>query len=216
MKAGLQPSRRSWLRALVKPGVSILLIVLAILFLDRPLAEFCRSFSPAVHTVFRYVSLLASFPVALGMSLILVALYFIRVYSSRKPRAIQARYLFIAFSTMTAWALAYLFKLLFGRCRPDMLFRYALYGFTWFKTGYDFNSFPSGHAAIAFGFWMAVAQLKPRLKPVFLIVAALLAASRVIITAHFLSDVLFGALLAATVTLVISRLFEKQGCRIRK
>lgn len=67
------------------------------------------------------------------------------------------------------------------------------------------NSFPSGHAATAFALFFGFALLvKNRLlKFVFLILASIVAFSRVYLSQHFLVDIIFGAL-AGVICIVIS------------
>jgi membrane-associated phospholipid phosphatase len=56
------------------------------------------------------------------------------------------------------------------------------------------TSFPSGHAATAFAAATAVALVYPRLRAPVLLIAALVALSRVYLGVHFWSDVVVGSL----------------------
>ena len=60
-------------------------------------------------------------------------------------------------------------------------------------------SFPSGHAGTAFGAATALALLVPRLRVAVLVIAALVAVSRVYLRVHFGFDVLVGAVVGAAV-----------------
>jgi membrane-associated phospholipid phosphatase len=186
------------------------------LFLDQPLAWACWALPEPVHAVARWLSLLASFPFALGLSMVLVAVYFIRVFALGKTRLSSLYPVFVAMSVMGTWFLAHVLKMLFGRMRPLMLFEYGQYGFTWFRSGYDYNSFPSGHAAIAFGLWLALAALGPRYRLLFIAAAVLLASTRVLTAAHFVSDVVFSALLATATIETLLVVFRNQGMETGK
>lgn len=85
------------------------------------------------------------------------------------------------------------FKYLLGRYRPIMLFEHNLYGMHFFSSEWALNSTPSGHTIRAFSILTAVSLLYRRFTVVFISIATLIGASRVIVTAHYPSDVLFGA-----------------------
>jgi membrane-associated phospholipid phosphatase len=84
-------------------------------------------------------------------------------------------------------------KYLFGRHRPVMLFDHNLYGLEFFSSEWALNSSPSGHTIRAFSLLTALSMLYRRFTVVFIFIALLIGASRVAVTAHYPSDVLFGA-----------------------
>ena len=84
-------------------------------------------------------------------------------------------------------------KYLLGRYRPIMLFEQNLYGLHFFSSKWALNSTPSGHTVRAFSLLTALSLLHRRFAVVFLSVATLIGASRVAVTDHYPSDVLFGA-----------------------
>src|SRR5262249_54287100 len=67
----------------------------------------------------------------------------------------------------------------------------------------DYASMPSGHATTAFAAAVAVALLWPRLRVPMLIYAFLIAASRVVLDAHYMSDVLAGAAVGVAGALLV-------------
>jgi undecaprenyl-diphosphatase len=63
----------------------------------------------------------------------------------------------------------------------------------------DRFSFPSGHAMTSFAIAVAVGGFYPQYQPGLLAVAALIAASRIVVGMHFLTDVVVGALMGALI-----------------
>lgn len=84
-------------------------------------------------------------------------------------------------------------KWLMGRWRPRAFLYEGLYGFEFFGHGYDQTSFPSGHAATICSLAVALFFIAPRLRWLWITLAVLVCLSRVVIWAHFPSDVLMGA-----------------------
>lgn len=203
--------KRRLVVALSGLAAAVVLIVLSFLFVDRPLARLCDTLPAVTVSVFRYLSLLSSFPVALAACLIMLTIFVIRVYGRRMTQVSQAPLLFIPATTLTTWFFVSALKHVFGRYRPVMFLTRELYGFRFLQLGYDSTSFPSGHAAIAFSFLLAAAVARPKDRVALIVLAAALALSRVIITAHFLSDVVAGAAVGAGFVLLFHTIFEQRG-----
>ncbi len=84
-------------------------------------------------------------------------------------------------------------KFILGRYRPVMLFENNLYGLTLFSTEWALNSSPSGHTLRAFALMTALSLLYRKFAVVFISIAVLIGLSRIVVTDHYPSDVLFGA-----------------------
>ncbi len=103
-------------------------------------------------------------------------------------------------SVLGAGAVSELFKCVFGRLRPigPMANGHLNAGhniwvlFRGFHTQHDL-SFPSGHACAAFAMAAAVTYLSPKGRWLWLTLAWLTAFSRVVMQAHFYSDIIMGA-----------------------
>lgn len=180
-------------------AAALLVILGSILLLDRPISALCRRLPETIGTVFLWLSRLADFPVVAAATIVLVVIFLVR----GRDRLL----LFPPIAGLSAWAVTMLLKLVFARYRPQLLFDEGLYGFGFWKAGHWFNSFPSGHAAAAFGFLVALALARPRWRLPCIAGAALIGVGRVISNAHYLSDVLAGALLGTAAAVLFARLF---------
>jgi undecaprenyl-diphosphatase len=85
-------------------------------------------------------------------------------------------------------------KRIIGRIRPSDLGPFAFDPITWRSA---FASFPSGHTTNVFATLVAIGLIFPRARPALWIYALVIAASRVIVSAHYPSDVLAGAAFGA-------------------
>ncbi len=99
---------------------------------------------------------------------------------------------FIAALTLGS-AILHVIKLVLGRRRPRDDMEMGLYGFVPFAFNLEYNSFPSGHSLTIVCVATIFTCVWPMLWPVWFAIAAILAVTRALLTAHFLSDVLIGA-----------------------
>ena len=99
---------------------------------------------------------------------------------------------FIASLTLGS-AILHVIKLVLGRRRPRDDMEMGLYGFQLMAFNPDYKSVPSGHALTIFCVAVIFTCVWPMWWPVWFGVATLLAGTRALLTAHFLSDVLIGA-----------------------
>lgn len=105
-----------------------------------------------------------------------------------------------------------LLKWTVGRHRPDkMIAPFAFHpfigGFRGLWNEHDL-SFPSGHATLAFATAASLAILLPRWRPMWFLLAATVAAERVLENAHYLSDVVAGAGIGVCMALLSRRMMQ--------
>jgi membrane-associated phospholipid phosphatase len=94
-------------------------------------------------------------------------------------------------------------KRLIGRARP--LVEGSADPFLYRPLGWsvEYASLPSGHATDAFAIATAIGALWPRTRPIMWTYALLIAVSRVVLTAHFPSDVIAGAVVGTAGALIV-------------
>ena len=114
---------------------------------------------------------------------------------------------FIALTTIASGLAVNILKLIFARYRPVEYLQNDNYGFSWFDYGYRMASFPSGHSATALGVALALVLLFPRYVLLILPLGLLVVFSRVVVTAHYLSDVIMGGYVGVLATLYLYRRF---------
>jgi len=197
------------------PAISLFAVVafcvLSFLNLDRPLAYACSGLGNGTREFFRFVTTFGLSGWYLVPSLLLFVLF--RLYSRKPGPAAQALFVFLAVSL--SGLVVDILKFTLGRYRPAMLFHDNLYGFAFFRIDALATSFPSGHAAVITALAFALDDIWPRFRLLYALAALLVIASRVVICAHFLSDVAAGAYLAVITTLAVKRFFEESGLDLR-
>lgn len=104
--------------------------------------------------------------------------------------AVMVRLEFVFFAVAVPGLTFTILKRLVGRVRPSELGPFQYFPFSWRP---DYASLPSGHSTTAFSAAFAIGALFPRARPALWIYAVIIALSRVVIAAHFPSDVIAGA-----------------------
>lgn len=184
-----------WLKVMKKPWM--ILLIIGFVFLS--IMEFDRSIALYFHAVnfgfflpiIQGVTLIGS-NVFYLVFLLILALYFYFV-SHQKTLAFKTFFLWVcvAIPSMICTVL----KVTLGRARPDMLFEEHLYGFYGFSTKHGFWSMPSGHTTTALGLALGLCIIAPKYRFIFLTIALFGALTRVLLTDHYLSDVLVASLI---------------------
>lgn len=177
-----------------------ILLAVGYFWLDRPVALYCQALPQNVVQIFQGITKLG---VSTGYLIVFALLFvFYKFYRRRKVQANRALFLFAGIAV--SGIAVNLIKVLAGRLRPKLLFEADIYGFAPLSIGYEYNSFPSGHAATVFALAWALAFLFPRLRFALFTSAALIGLSRLIVGAHFLSDVVAGAYVGVITVVLLS------------
>ena len=105
-------------------------------------------------------------------------------------------------------------KHIIGRPRPNHADFERGFDFNFFSTDASFHSFPSGHSSTVFAVTLILILLTPRLKLFFLFFGFVIALSRVVVGAHFTTDIIAGGLLALISYKIVVSIFEHRFTKI--
>lgn len=176
---------------LVFSGFVIAFIIVSVYFFDVKIAYFFKDSPPGLVRVCNWVNN-ALYP---QTDMIVFSVAYLLVRFVFKQREWSRRILLIALSVIVCHILVILFKSLFGRDRPELLFTNQIYGFHFFQSYGPELSFPSGHAVASAAIMGSLACFYPRYTALFLAAAFTLGFARVVVTAHYLSDILASLIL---------------------
>jgi membrane-associated phospholipid phosphatase len=195
---------------LVYAGLILIVLGLGALFIDRALAHFIYDHVNArAHKFLDGITHYAKAGHWLAAAILaLVGTALAQHFGAKGkdlPLLIKYSLAFIASLTVGS-AVLHAIKLVLGRRRPRDDMEMGLYGFMPLAFNLDYNSFPSGHALTICCVAVIFTCVWPFLAPLWFAIAFILAVTRALLTAHFLSDVLIGAgigLIAAREVLVL-------------
>ena len=215
-------SLRAWLRALTRPSriplarrrplwplkgwivaaavLAVLVVAGSMVLFDAYLIGQARALPRGLRRAFEWITWFGNsgwFLWPTGILLLLIAASprsALRRFSQGVLAAIAVRTGFIFLAIGVPALLVALVKRVVGRARPYVLqipdpFSYA--PFDW-KSAYA--SLPSGHATNAFAAAIAIGALWPKARLPMWIFAVVIAVSRVVVNAHYPSDVIAGAI----------------------
>ena len=118
---------------------------------------------------------------------------------------------YFAFTTISfSGLLVLLFKNGIGRARPKFYEGYDIWYSSPFGDAYTFASFPSGHSTTAGAAAMIIVLLLPRYSLLAVLFALWVGVSRMMVGAHFPSDVVAGLALGAGFAWIYARSFARK------
>jgi membrane-associated phospholipid phosphatase len=190
----------AWRRLKIQGALAICAVALSMLFLDAPAHEFASQL-PAwlIDDAYEITDFGRSgwILIPLGTLIVVITLFASRALDAMS-RALLAvvvvRLGFVFIAVALPGLVATLSKRWIGRVRPSAAGPFAYEPFSWRP---EYASFPSGHATTAFAALVAFGLVFPRVRPALWLYALLIGASRVIVSAHYPSDVIAGAAFGA-------------------
>ncbi len=200
-------------RAVIGAAVSILLVAGAMIAIDGWLTERAFRLPGWLFAVFKEITDFGKsgwFLWPIGILLLVIA----ALWSPALPRftqlvlatiVVRLGFLFIAIGLPGLFTTV--IKRLIGRARPfasDTADPYIYLPFGWDQS---YASLPSGHAANAFAAAMAIGALWPGARVAMWTYAVVIAISRVVLAAHYTSDVIAGAVVGTVGALLVRSWF---------
>ena len=116
---------------------------------------------------------------------------------------------------LTVGIITQIIKHVVGRPRPNHTDFEDVFSFQYFTMESNFHSFPSGHSSTIFIVCFILVSVLPKLKYFFYFLASIVAFSRVIVSAHFFTDIVAGAILALILFKVLNKLIENKYNRYK-
>lgn len=110
---------------------------------------------------------------------------------------------------------ATLLKRIIGRARPEEMADVGMLAFEHFAIDASFASFPSGHATTTGALAMALALLYPSMRRLIIPLAMLIASTRIVVGAHYVSDVVAGLMFGAWFGYFTATVFARHGLIFR-
>ena len=196
-------------------------MVMCHLWLDRPVAIYFKDNSGTIYGAFAFVTQLANGAIWFSLSAMGMAYCALRHWRAlpgpdkAKWRGYLQRWLFMFSALLAAGIAVNVLKVLIGRYRPRYFFSDDLWGFEPLNFATAMNSFPSGHTQSICTAMVALSILFPRIWPVALVTAVVVGASRVVLSVHWVSDVLAGAVLGIWLTVWLAQRFERNGLSLK-
>lgn len=180
---------------MTKPIVAIsyaCVVVLFFVYFDKPLTSYFYNLNlRASVPILSYVTRLG-----LGIlylpTFLFVALFFRYIHKNPKGEAC-GWFLFLCLIVPSTICL--FLKVSLGRARPSMFFEAQQYGFYGFNLNPHYWSFPSGHTTTIMGVVMGLSIVFPRYIYPLMLTGVVVTLSRVLLTHHYVSDVLIAAYL---------------------
>jgi len=188
---------RPWLLTL---ALCVIAVLVSVSYIDRPVAVFFNAHVSHTELWVWLDHFLAPFvliPVAALLFLLALGCWLL---SGRQLSTWTLKPLLCSWSAIWALAAEFVFKEIFGRAWPDPSYlENRLYGFRFLHASPHWNSFPSGTATISAAIVATVWFIAPRLRLLGVVVALLLICGVVVTNGHWLSDVIAGAFLDASI-----------------
>ena len=186
--------RKIWIALIVTAVIALI----AAFLLDQATANWITTYSsPELKRMMRIVSRVGDWPAHAIAGAIGFAIAF-AVGSKAWMRIFLAMLIALALAGVTTRGI----KIATGRARPSVKTEARWNGP---QLSSKYHAFPSGHTASSTAFFVALFLARKKIGGPLLLIPILIAASRMILGAHYLSDVTFAAIIGVFSALLVAR-----------
>lgn len=174
--------------------LTLIVIILSYNFVDIKVATLIHTsdfFGTGISTLAAFISKIFSPKIWAVVTAIVTVLCILR-YIAKKP---SDKLYIMSLTLIMTIIITTVIKISLARYRPELLLFDNRYGFHFFSMKKVYNSMPSGHTALSFAGLLAIANFfnKRVITLIAVILACLIAVSRIIVLDHFVSDVILAA-----------------------
>jgi membrane-associated phospholipid phosphatase len=201
-----------WRQVGIAAGACVIILLFGMFFIDGPIMRAVTHLPRWIVWIFEQITDFGKsgwFLWPLGV--LFLALAALPATLPRIPQLVLAAIMVRVGFLFVAIGLPSLFdtviKRIIGRARPlttNVIDPTLFKPFIWRS---DYASLPSGHATTAFAVLVAFGTLWPRSRTIFLVYALLIAVSRVVVSGHYPTDVLAGAVVGTIGAIMVRRWF---------
>lgn len=186
------------IQSFVWPAIIAICCIAVAFWLDATTREWVVQHQiPRLRDAMEIVSAWGDWPSHVGLGLALCAFAYVRG-SKRWMRIFASMIIACALAGVSARVI----KMAAGRARPSVRTEVDWNGP---KLGAKYHAFPSGHTAASTAFFGVLAFASWRIGAAFLAMPLLIAFSRMYVAAHYLSDVVFAAVLGMVAAYSVAR-----------
>lgn len=185
--------------------IFFLSILLCILFIDKPAAQFL---SHIPYSLFESLSFFLKLFTPMLWTLVLpFAFFYLRFFlrKDRKSRKIWYLSLALPITLLICFAL----QRIIGKASPEWFFSHQDVPFRFFETNALFHSFPSAHSSVIACLGVGFAALYPKKGLLLIIISAFLSLLPAVISYSFFSDALAGLFTGALTAQFVYKKFRR-------
>jgi membrane-associated phospholipid phosphatase len=193
----------------IQVETAILIFLLANIFLsyklDVVLYNYFYSFNYGFNTLYlkKFFIGITELGDSLWYFLIIISVFLlsfvgekIKLISNKKWLYLKNLSIFSLLYLVLVGVVTQILKHIIGRPRPNYVDFDVGTSFSFFSHDASFHSFPSGHSSTIFAVALMLSLLVPSLRVFFLLFSFIVAISRVVVGAHFTTDIVAGGLVA--------------------